>query len=484
MSLATRCPDCGTIFRVVQDQLRVSEGWVRCGRCSAAFNAIEALVELDHRRDTAAIVPPMPASYVTEEAWDESVNPRLLDGTTPAAAEPPHADEQQVTTGGDAAPSVEPEEPTPAVTDAVLAAVPTADAPIEPTPGATVAPVPPLGVATPRPTEALPIEEMVEVNRTESAPPPTEHHEIADGIEREEKPVMPRAIVEEATESSATMQHDDAPTDAGGPAVEAPCTTTSDSSAAEPVWSDAQVDGPVIEGPVLDMLSIEASIATSKEADTAIDPVLDLALAGSAPGSTTPSTTEPAAHTDPLPGRDEAAGADRSGARPSFLRRAERAERWKRPAVRAWLALLCLLAAIGLTGQALYTFRDMVVARVPALRPTLVEACSLLGCELSDLRHIDALSVESSGLVRIEGQSVYRLSVTLRNRALLDVAVPALDLQLTDSQGRLISRRVLVLSELGVSARTIRAGSELPLQASLGVGDRAVSGYTVEVFYP
>ena len=484
MSLATRCPDCGTIFRVVQDQLRVSEGWVRCGRCSAAFNAIEALVELDHRRDTAAIVPPMPTSYAIEEAWDESVNPRRLHGTTSAAAAPHHVDEQQVTTGGDGDPSVEPEDPGPAVTEAIPAALTAADAPIEPALGTTDEPVPPRGVATPLPTEVLPIEEVAGENRTESAPPPTDCHEIADGIEREEQPAMPRATVEEATESSATMQHDDAPADADGLAVAAPRTSTSDSTAAEPVWSDAQVDDPAIEGPVLDMRSIEAPTATSTETDTAIDPVLDLAPMDSATRATATSTADSAARTDPLPGRDEAPDADRSGARPSFLRRAEREERWNRPAVRAWLALLCLLAAIGLTGQALYTFRDVVVARVPTLRPTLVQACSMLGCELGDLRHIDALSVESSGLVRVEGQSAYRLSVTLRNRALLDVAVPALDLQLTDSQGRLISRRVLVLSELGVSARIIRAGSELPLQASLGVGDRAVSGYTVEVFYP
>lgn len=47
MSLATRCTSCGTVFRVVQDQLRVSSGWVRCGRCSEVFNAIESLVDLE-----------------------------------------------------------------------------------------------------------------------------------------------------------------------------------------------------------------------------------------------------------------------------------------------------------------------------------------------------------------------------------------------------------------------------------------------------
>jgi predicted Zn finger-like uncharacterized protein len=46
MSLATRCSSCGTSFRIVQDQLKVSEGWVRCGRCNAVFNALEGLFDL------------------------------------------------------------------------------------------------------------------------------------------------------------------------------------------------------------------------------------------------------------------------------------------------------------------------------------------------------------------------------------------------------------------------------------------------------
>lgn len=47
MSLATRCTACGTVFRVVQDQLKVSEGWVRCGRCNEVFNALEGLFDLE-----------------------------------------------------------------------------------------------------------------------------------------------------------------------------------------------------------------------------------------------------------------------------------------------------------------------------------------------------------------------------------------------------------------------------------------------------
>lgn len=47
MSLATRCTACGTVFRIAQDQLKASEGWVRCGRCSEVFNALEGLFDLE-----------------------------------------------------------------------------------------------------------------------------------------------------------------------------------------------------------------------------------------------------------------------------------------------------------------------------------------------------------------------------------------------------------------------------------------------------
>ena len=39
MSQITCCPSCGTKFKVVADQLRISEGWVRCGQCKEIFDA-------------------------------------------------------------------------------------------------------------------------------------------------------------------------------------------------------------------------------------------------------------------------------------------------------------------------------------------------------------------------------------------------------------------------------------------------------------
>lgn len=39
MSFVTRCTACDTLFKVRADQLKVSDGWVRCSQCAAVFDA-------------------------------------------------------------------------------------------------------------------------------------------------------------------------------------------------------------------------------------------------------------------------------------------------------------------------------------------------------------------------------------------------------------------------------------------------------------
>jgi predicted Zn finger-like uncharacterized protein len=53
---ATRCNACGTSFRVNEEQLRVSDGYVRCGRCDAVFNARNTMFALGVPED--APTPP------------------------------------------------------------------------------------------------------------------------------------------------------------------------------------------------------------------------------------------------------------------------------------------------------------------------------------------------------------------------------------------------------------------------------------------
>ncbi|MDE2159899.1 MAG: DUF3426 domain-containing protein, partial [Burkholderiales bacterium] len=77
-----------------------------------------------------------------------------------------------------------------------------------------------------------------------------------------------------------------------------------------------------------------------------------------------------------------------------------------------------------------------------------------------------------------------KLSVTLRNRDDVDLRLPAIDLALTDSRGKLLARRVLNPSDLGAPRDALAAGRELALQATLQSATAPVAGYTVELFYP
>ena len=43
MNMFTRCPHCDTVFRVTPQQLQVSSGQVRCGRCQEVFDAFSTL---------------------------------------------------------------------------------------------------------------------------------------------------------------------------------------------------------------------------------------------------------------------------------------------------------------------------------------------------------------------------------------------------------------------------------------------------------
>lgn len=51
---ATRCNACGTAFRVAEEQLAASEGYVRCGKCDAVFNARSTLFDLEPVQDQPA----------------------------------------------------------------------------------------------------------------------------------------------------------------------------------------------------------------------------------------------------------------------------------------------------------------------------------------------------------------------------------------------------------------------------------------------
>jgi predicted Zn finger-like uncharacterized protein len=305
-SLAARCTACGTVFRVVQDQLRVAGGLVRCGRCGEVFNASAALIDLD----TGALPPPI-----------------------------------------------------------ALPALPALPA-----------------------VEAMP-----------------------------------------------------------APAAAAPIAVTA--------------------APALDFGAIDSAAGAERPAVEA--------LRLSMPAATGSTGAGPAP--EPEDQADLRAEAD---AMPSFVRSAERAQRWRRPRVRAALVATIALAAVGLSAQLAHSWRDLLAARFPGARPALEAACAAWGCRVEAVRAIDKLAVESSGLVRVEKSSVYRLQLALRNRGDIPLAWPAFDLTLSDSTGKPVARRVLRAADLGVNEATLAAGRELALQATLQAATEPVVGYTIELFYP
>jgi len=325
MSLATRCTTCDTVFRVVQDQLKVSEGWVRCGRCGEVFNALEGLFDLE--------------------------------------PEPPP-------------------EPVPG------------DRPIEPPASDLV-----LADETPAPPVALP-----EID-------------------------APREPSDEEPRFSFSSRPADLDT--------TPAARVSARDRIE--FADAQFSSALLA---------EAGIEIN---------------------------SEPA---------DDAASAPPPVAAPEFLRQAERKARWHRPRTVVALSLLCLLLGLALALQAAVHFRDLLATVAPQTRPALQALCELAGCGVEPLRRIDDVVIESSALTSAPNGSAVRLSVVLRNRGPLPLAIPSIELTLTDPAGQMLARRALSPSNFGVTTGTLPAASETPLQLVMTTSGRRASGYTVEPFYP
>ena len=434
-SLAARCTTCQTVFRVVPDQLRVSAGWVRCGRCTAVFNAADNLVELEDGVVRRSVRLPVPVPVPDAMALPAPVPAPLAKPTSPAPPKP-------LTPPAPWAPRAatrKPAAPTPDVVATSDGAVVTDWSETLPYEDDLRAPLPmPVPLPVPVPPRARP---------SVAEPEHEDHDDRFNEIMRAAEAAEQAEEAEAAEAAQAADRSKPAAAQAPALSAKAPAKTPAKAPA------KALADTPASEtlAPVENLPALPFNADT--EADTGID-VAD-------------PTNQPA---------------------PSFIRQADRAERWRQPPVAWALAAVSLLLIGTLAMQVLLEYRDLAASRWPVLRPMLVATCNAVGCKVDAARAIDGLAVESSGLVRIERSDRYRLAVTLRNRAGIDLAVPALDLSLTDTQGRLLARRVLQLAELGAPQATVASGRELSLQATLraapGNAGESVAGYTIELFYP
>jgi len=171
----------------------------------------------------------------------------------------------------------------------------------------------------------------------------------------------------------------------------------------------------------------------------------------------------------------------------SFVRQARRQELWRRPAVRALALVALMVLGVVLVLQVAMHDRDRLAAADPGLRPLLAWLCGPLNCKVGPPRQIDSLAIDSSAFTKLRGDT-YRLSVTLKNQASTEVAMPALELTLTDAQDQAVVRRVLTPAELGTHPGVIAAGSEWAGSVALAVaadgGAARIAGYRLLAFYP
>lgn len=523
MSLATSCPSCGTVFRVVQDQLKISEGWVRCGHCQEVFNALEGLFDLA-RRDTntrsGAPEIAIPATTnPTDPAWLETRPAMFSDGkvlrerqealqnrapasapaTPPAAplsspARSVPATRVEISTRRAATwdPSVQepergmaPTQPDPGAwrttsADTTLPALPEDAAPdLDPFPSGDETAYP--STTLEFRSEAFSALAMARLER-DGRP----EVDLALDWPSSPAPLPPEAPPQTTRDADPTPVPSAEPPPAPEPAVPAEVaevnvhasgTTTVKAmvpvlmqDASPPHIDDLEKTLDLSAGPL-------ASPDQAEEAPASVVSDPAAALADSAPVQPQATTRSSARN------RRQAADSEATAALPDFVRRADNQARWHRPIVRAALGTVALLLGGGLVAQIGYHWHDLIAARWPATQPLLEHACTQWHCQLQPPRQLDALVVDSTTLSRPPGNDSFLLGVTLHNRAGHAIAAPHIELSLTDMSGAVVVRRVLTPAEFRQSG-LLAASSDASWNLEFTSSNPRIAGYTLAAFYP
>lgn len=171
----------------------------------------------------------------------------------------------------------------------------------------------------------------------------------------------------------------------------------------------------------------------------------------------------------------------------SFLKTGNGHSFWGRTSVLWTMGLMGLILLLGFALQILVHERNRIVALEPNMAPWMQTLCDAMDCTLSPLRRIESIVIESSSFARVRGNS-HQLSFVLKNTSDIALALPAMELTLTDAQDQVVTRRVFEPAELGATAQVLLAGAEWSGAATLAVdaGSKAerVAGYRLLAFYP
>jgi hypothetical protein len=153
-----------------------------------------------------------------------------------------------------------------------------------------------------------------------------------------------------------------------------------------------------------------------------------------------------------------------------------------------WIASSLILLLLTLA-QGVYFFRVELAARLPGLKPELISYCDLLKCTVPLPEKAELLSIESSDLVADPVQpNVVTLSALLHNRAEYAQALPNIELSLTDTQDKVLARRVFTPAEYlhsnDIEQNGVGANRELNIQLHLDSSELRPTGYKLLLFFP
>ena len=172
----------------------------------------------------------------------------------------------------------------------------------------------------------------------------------------------------------------------------------------------------------------------------------------------------------------------------SFVRDARRQASWQRPFMRAALAVCILMLTCALALQVALQHQDTVSTFEPRLKPWLQQICARVVCSNLTPRRIDAIVIDSSSFSKTNAVGAYQLSFSLKNIDNVTVAMPAMEISLTDIQDQSIIRRVVPASQFGTFNSSLPANSEfsntLVLQVQSDFPVSKITGYRLRAFYP
>jgi predicted Zn finger-like uncharacterized protein len=475
MSLVTRCPACTTTFKVVRDQLRISDGWVRCGRCSHVFDATLDLHEAPDGAPASGS-PPLPAQggympgLVEPSAAPKAPEPVVF---APAPQVPPSPPAEASSAQAEDADFFDDEpEPQPQRSPVEAAAPPPASPPpASPAPpGAFSLSLPAHGLIADEPWSDLDATEPAWKPPQSTLPPfPNIDLNLASPPPAARPPAPPLPFAPRMLKTRAMIER------------------ASDDGESEREQQEKEHDQVQMQKALRRARAKSAKIAGAKARDerAASKAAEATEEAAEAEAAVVQVESEPdyalSSAFEPPVGHPFAEDDDLADASPGF---------WQRKGVRFVLVLLALLALLLLAVQVLRHERDGIAARQPNLRPALAMLCRYTGCELAALRQIGDIVIEGAAFAREKtGTNDYRLSFTLRNGAAVPLAMPAVELSLLDTQERAVVRRVLMPADYGapavLPARADRAASlPLSLSASEAAALPPIAGYRVEAFYP